>query len=44
HRMRNFQGIYHIVPEYQQWYGWKEMKIELEKIKAEAEKLRSGKQ
>lgn len=44
HRMRNFQGIYHIVPEYQQWYGWKEMKIELEKIRSEAEKLRSEKQ
>lgn len=39
HRMRNFQGIYHFVPEYLQWYGWKEMKIELEKIRSEAERL-----
>lgn len=39
-RMRNFQGLYHFVPEYLQWYGWKEMKVELEKIRAEAEKLK----
>ena len=43
HRMRNFQGIYHFVPEYLQWYGWKEMKVELDKIRLEAERLRGGK-
>jgi nitrate/TMAO reductase-like tetraheme cytochrome c subunit len=42
HRKRNFQGIYHFMPEYLQGYGLRELKIELEKIKSEAKKLRGG--
>jgi hypothetical protein len=43
HRMRAYQGAFHLNPNYQQWYGWSEMKMDLWKIKDMAEKLRSEK-
>ena len=41
HRMRNFQGAFHMNPDYQHWYGWAEMKRDLAEIKAEAKALRA---
>jgi hypothetical protein len=29
HRMRTFQGAFHMNPDYQHWYGWAEMKRDL---------------
>lgn len=43
HRMRTFQGAFHMNPDYQHWYGWAEMKRDLYEIKAEAEALRKEK-
>ncbi|MBI1912701.1 MAG: cytochrome C [Deltaproteobacteria bacterium] len=43
HRMRAYQGAFHINPNYQQWYGWAEMKMDLQEIKNMAERLRSEK-
>ena len=40
HRMRTFQGAFHMNPDYQHWYGWAEMKRDLAEIKAEARELR----
>ncbi len=40
HRMRAFQGAFHMNPDYQHWYGWAEMKRDLAEIKAEAAALR----
>ena len=40
HRMRSFQGAFHMNPDYQHWYGWAEMKRDLAEIKHEAEMLR----
>ncbi len=40
HRMRAFQGAFHMNPDYQHWYGWAEMKRDLVEIKAEAKALR----
>ena len=40
HRMRNFQGAFHMNPDYQHWYGWAEMKRDLVEIRAEAKALR----
>lgn len=40
HRMRNFQGAFHMNPDYQHWYGWAEMKRDLVEIRKEAQKLR----
>ncbi len=40
HRMRTFQGAFHMNPDYLHWYGWAEMRRDLEEIKAEAEQLR----
>jgi hypothetical protein len=40
HRMRAFQGAFHMNPDYQHWYGWAEMKRDLVEIKAEAAQLR----
>lgn len=40
HRMRTFQGAFHMNPDYLHWYGWAEMKKDLAEIKAEAERLR----
>lgn len=41
HRMRNFQGAFHMNPDYQHWYGWAEMKRDMAEIKAEAKALRA---
>ena len=40
HRMRSFQGAFHMNPDYQHWYGWAEMKRDLAEIRREAKKLR----
>jgi hypothetical protein len=40
HRMRTFQGAFHMNPDYQHWYGWAEMKRDLSEIRADAAALR----
>jgi hypothetical protein len=40
HRMRTFQGAFHMNPDYQHWYGWAEMKRDLAEIRAEAAQIR----
>jgi hypothetical protein len=40
HRMRSFQGAFHMNPDYQHWYGWAEMKRDLYEIRREAKELR----
>ncbi len=40
HRMRAFQGAFHINPDYLHWYGWAEMRRDLAEIRAEAARLR----
>jgi hypothetical protein len=40
HRMRAFQGAFHMNPDYSLWYGWSEMKRDLAEIKQMAEELR----
>ena len=42
HRMRSFQGAFHMNPDYQHWYGWAEMKRDLYEIRHEAEELRAA--
>ena len=42
HRMRTFQGAFHMNPDYTHWYGWAEMKRDLAEIKAEAAAMRAG--
>lgn len=39
HRMRAFQGAFHMNPDYTTWYGLAEMKKDLVEIKHEAEKM-----
>jgi len=41
HRMRSFQGAFHMNPDYQHWYGWAEMKRDLAEIREEAAQLRA---
>jgi hydroxylamine dehydrogenase len=41
HRMRTFQGAFHMNPDYMHWYGWAEMKRDLAEIKEEAAKMRA---
>ncbi|MDH4222414.1 MAG: multiheme c-type cytochrome [candidate division Zixibacteria bacterium] len=43
HRMRTFQGAFHINPDYMHWYGWAEMKRDLWEINEEAKKMRESK-
>ena len=43
HRMRTFQGAFHMNPDYMHWYGWAEMKRDLAEIKEDAAKLRAEK-
>ena len=43
HRMRTFQGAFHMNPDYMHWYGWAEMKKDLAEIKEEAAKMRAEK-
>ncbi|MEW6365201.1 MAG: multiheme c-type cytochrome [Acidobacteriota bacterium] len=40
HRMRAFQGAFHMNPDYQHWYGWAELKRDLYEIKDEAASMR----
>jgi hydroxylamine dehydrogenase len=40
HRMRAFQGTFHANPDYALWYGWSEMRRDLQEIKEEAARLR----
>ncbi|NOX38477.1 MAG: cytochrome C [Calditrichaeota bacterium] len=40
HRMRTFQGAFHMNPDYSLWYGWSEMVRDLAEIKAMAQELR----
>ncbi|MCP4594397.1 MAG: cytochrome C [bacterium] len=40
HRMRAFQGAFHMNPDYAFWYGWSAMQRDLTEIKESAEKLR----
>jgi hydroxylamine dehydrogenase len=42
HRMRSFQGAFHMNPDYQHWYGWAEMKRDLAEIRQEATELRAS--
>jgi len=40
HRMRTFQGAFHMNPDYALWYGWSEMQRDLTEIKNDAKGLR----
>jgi hypothetical protein len=40
HRMHAFQGIFHANPDYELWYRWSEMVIDLTEIKSMAANLR----
>jgi len=40
HRMRAFQGVFHVNPDYAFWYGWSELVRDLTEIKALADELR----
>jgi len=33
HRMRTYQGFFHVNPDYAYWYGWNEMTKDLGEIK-----------
>ena len=40
HRMRAFQGAFHMNPDYTLWYGWNEMVQDLNEIRAMATEMR----
>lgn len=40
HRMRAFQGTFHMNPDYALWYGWNEMQLDLTEIREMAAELR----
>ncbi len=40
HRMRTYQGAFHLNPDYLHWYGWAQMKKDLAEIRTEARRLR----
>lgn len=40
HRMRAFQGAFHMNPDYTLWYGWNEMVQDLREIRAMATEMR----
>ncbi|MCG6980101.1 MAG: cytochrome C [Deltaproteobacteria bacterium] len=40
HRMRTFQGTFHVNPDYTYWYGWSEMQQDLTHIKEMDQELR----
>jgi len=42
HRMRSFQGAFHMNPDYQHWYGWAELKRDLAEIREESAELRAA--
>ncbi len=39
HRNRAFQGAFHMNPDYFTWYGLAELKMDLEEIKGEAQRM-----
>ncbi len=41
HRMRAFQGTFHANPDYALWYGWSEMKRDLQEIRELATTMRA---
>jgi hypothetical protein len=41
HRMRTFQGAFHMNPDYSFWYGWSEMQQDLTHIRELAEDMRA---
>lgn len=43
HRMRAFQGTFHANPDYALWYGWSEMRRDLQEIKEKAAEMRAAK-
>ena len=43
HRMRAFQGTFHMNPDYALWYGWNEMVLDLDEIRAMGDELRRRK-
>jgi hypothetical protein len=40
HRMRTFQGAFHMNPDYQHWYGWAPLNKGLVDVRAEAQAMR----
>jgi hydroxylamine dehydrogenase len=40
HRMRTFQGTFHMNPDYALWYGWSEMQRSLTEIKEMSAEIR----
>jgi Seven times multi-haem cytochrome CxxCH len=42
HRMRSFQGAFHMNPDYQHGYGWAELQSDLANIRTEAEQMRAA--
>lgn len=44
YRMRAFQGMFHVNPDYTHWYGWSEMRRALGDIKEMAETAEKAKQ
>jgi hypothetical protein len=40
HRMRAFQGAFHMSPDYALWYGWSEMVMDVTEIRELAEEMR----
>ncbi len=41
HRMRSYQGLFHMNPDYAYWYGWQEMTKDLGEIKSLAREMRA---
>ena len=41
HRMRAFQGAFHMNPDYTLWYGWNEMVQDLDEIRVMAKEMRA---
>ncbi len=41
HRMRTYQGFFHVNPDYAYWYGWNEMTKDLGEIKELARTMRA---
>jgi len=42
HRMRTFEGAFHMSPDYMHWYGWAPMKTTLVEIKEDSERIRAA--
>ena len=43
HRMRTFQGMFHVNPDYAFWYGWSKLKMDLAEITELADQMRRNK-